>query len=325
MRRSVSLAVVGILGVLAAFPPAQAAVKPTEEKRNLPAVWQAAPSAELYKALRVAELDALRLLTERIYGMYLDSDTTVYDLVLADDTVRTSVSRCIKGITTTEKPEYRDDGQVWIVRAIKLRQILETITENVKKKEILGRMVTVERLTEKSLETRDTTVDVMGNGALPGSDGLRKIQAKRAAEVDAYRKLAERLMGVQITSTTTVKDFILKSDVIKARTAQLVKGAKPVSVKYLDDKSCEVEMQIKVADIFQVIKVYKGPDREMVKQEQEYAATTFTETGHGAPRPLKDDAIPSWAPTSESEAVDGAFQETEVIIKRLVGQGVVID
>ena len=59
----------------------------------------------------------------------------------------------------------------------------------------------------------------MNNAALPGSDGHKEILAKRAAELDGCRKLTERTLGVQVTSNTTIKNFAVASDEIKAAPA----------------------------------------------------------------------------------------------------------
>ncbi|MBI3987782.1 MAG: hypothetical protein HY343_12725 [Lentisphaerae bacterium] len=314
------------LGLLAAgFITASAAVKPaTGTASDVPAIWQQAGPQERLKTLRVAEVDALRLLTERVYGVQLNSETTVFDLLLRDDDLRAQVVQTIKGVATTEEPEYLEDGAVQVVRAVKLRQVLETITRTITRKQTaFGDPITVSDVEKMSREKRDVVIDIMGNGALPGSPGLRKIQAKRAAEMDGYRKLAERLMGVRVTSATTVKDCVLQSDKIRACAAQLIKGAKPVSIKYLADESCDLGMQIKVADIFRVIRKYSKADKELLSVERDYETTTFTETGHGAPRAAG--AGPTvGGPTSDMEAMDGVYQETEIIIKQLVGQGVVI-
>ncbi|PAZ00934.1 MAG: hypothetical protein CAK90_02905, partial [Spartobacteria bacterium AMD-G4] len=66
----------------------QAAVKPTEESApNLPEIWQKAGPRERLKATRAAELDADRLLAERIYGLEVDSETTIADLAAGDDKI----------------------------------------------------------------------------------------------------------------------------------------------------------------------------------------------------------------------------------------------
>jgi len=177
-------------------------------------------------------------------------------------------------------------------------------------------------------ENRDTVIDVTGNSAVPKSDGHKKIQAKRAAEIDAYRKLVERLMGVQVTSTTTVKDFVLESDVIRSRAAAIIKGAKPIKIEYeTSDNSCEVTMQLKIADIFEVIrhssKKVAGQEQEIIKVEREYETKTFTETGHGSSRP--EGFAGEVMKASSVEGKSGPFAETEIVIKRLVGQDIVVD
>jgi hypothetical protein len=51
-------------------------------------------------AIRVARLDAMRELTEQIYGLRIDSRTTVIDAVLQSDTTRAAVSGTIRGART---------------------------------------------------------------------------------------------------------------------------------------------------------------------------------------------------------------------------------
>ena len=322
MRRFGTLAVAMAVVVMAAGA-CYAAVKPTTKASVLPQIWEQAGAPERLKALRVAELDATRLLMERVYGVQLDSDTTIYDLVLNDDTIRAEMAQTIKGVSSAEAPEYLEDGTVQVVRAVKLRQVFDTLSTTIKEKKVLGKTWT-EVVVKAGQENQDTVIDVMGNGALPGTAGLKKIQAKRAAEADAYRKLAERLMGVHVTSVTTVKDFILESDMIRARTSQIVKGAKPTRITYDKDGSCEVDIQIKLADVFRVIKYYAKKGKEEIRVDTETATQTFTETGRGAPRPegqAKD-------PLSSSSIADKAgapYAEAEIVIKKLVGQGVVIE
>ncbi|MBL4940234.1 MAG: LPP20 family lipoprotein [Colwellia sp.] len=52
-----------------------------------------------------------------------------------------------------------------------------------------------------------------------------KMMARRAAELDAQRQLAETTKGLQISAGTTVEDFEVTSDVIATRVKGLLKGA----------------------------------------------------------------------------------------------------
>lgn len=64
-----------------------------------------------------------------------------------------------------------------------------------------------------------------------------KMMARRAAELDAQRQLAETTKGIQISAGTTVEEFEVTSDVIATRVKGLLKGAFIIneSIKPEDD------------------------------------------------------------------------------------------
>src|SRR3990172_13043379 len=67
------------------------------------------------------------------------------------------------------------------------------------------------------------------------SDAQNKLLAKRAAEADCYRKLAECVYGVRITSDTYVRDFITESDQIRSGIDTFVKGIRLGPPRYFDE------------------------------------------------------------------------------------------
>ena len=87
-------------------------------------------------------------------------------------------------------------------------------------------------------------------------------------------------------------------------------------------------MQLKVAEIIEVIRHYarsKPSEAELTKVEREYVSKTFTEVGRGAPRPLPSELASATSPRSETEAITGAYRDTELIIKRVIGRKIVVD
>lgn len=54
----------------------------------------------------------------------------------------------------------------------------------------------------------------------------RQLLAMRASEVDAYRRLAEQVKGVQVSSSTKVIDFVTSDDHIRSMVDSYVRGAK---------------------------------------------------------------------------------------------------
>jgi hypothetical protein len=90
-------------------------------------------------------------------------------------------------------------------------------------------------------------IEATGIGAPPdkymGKPAGRPM-ALRAAKVDAYRNLLEITKGVQVDSATTVKDFMVESDVINTQVNGLVKGAVTVNQEYMSDGTVEVKLRM---------------------------------------------------------------------------------
>lgn len=72
------------------------------------------------------------------------------------------------------------------------------------------------------------------------ADAKKKLLSKRAAEADAYRKLAECIKGLEINSTTYVKDFVAESDEIRTSMDDFIRGVRLGEAKWHSDMSCEV-------------------------------------------------------------------------------------
>jgi hypothetical protein len=99
-------------------------------------------------------------------------------------------------------------------------------------------------------------IEAVGTGAPPeqyyGKPQARPM-ALRAAQVDAYRNLLETVQGVQIDSKTTVKDFVVESDVINASVSGLVKGAAVVNKTYLSDGTVEVTVRMAMSGLAKAV------------------------------------------------------------------------
>jgi hypothetical protein len=302
------------------------AVKPTEEEGPvLPEIWVKAGPRERLKATRAAELDADRLLAERIYGLQVDSETTVQDLAAGDDKIAGAVSATLVGSITTEAPEYLPDGRVQVVRAVKIREVIDTLNRVIKGKRLEdGSLVTTSDNTKTNRTTNDKIIDVMGNAALPGSEGHQKTMAKRAAEMDAYRRLAGRMMGVKIDGKTTVRDFALEHDEILASLSQVLKAATPTAVKFnKTDGSCAVTMEIKTQDIIRTTRRFLKGTTTKTEIKDEVQEKTFSETGMGAMRDVAQGDAPSGGSASGGSKSEPFF-ETEIILKEVVQSGPVV-
>lgn len=91
------------------------------------------------------------------------------------------------------------------------------------------------------------TITVEGTGVAPTTamSGIQaRMLARRAAVVDAYRQMAEIIKGVNVDSDTTVENMMVTSDVTKTHVSALIRGAKIISEKALDDGGYMVTMEI---------------------------------------------------------------------------------
>ena len=85
-----------------------------------------------------------------------------------------------------------------------------------------------------------------------------RLMAERAAKLDAMRNLTEKVYGVYIDSTTTVRDFVTEDDTILARVKQKLAGAEQVGEpRFLPDGSVEVTIQIPLSEIYVVYTEYQ--------------------------------------------------------------------
>lgn len=112
---------------------------------------------------------------------------------------------------------------------------------------------TNEYLNQQNLAVTQSPSDAFINGyilvaaeGLPKADavspGQKRLTAERAAEVLAYRKLAEFLDGVAVAGDSLVKDAALQYDLVRVAVAGFVKGARVVHKEY--NKEDEIALVI---------------------------------------------------------------------------------
>jgi len=225
-----------------------------EEKpaAELPLCFRGRPQERL-KAEEVARLDACRKLLERIYGFQLDARTDVLDLLLRSDELQVAVEGALKGMREMEK-SYHDDGRVQVQMKVTLLEVLEVIERTYKRVEQGDRLVSEETIENVRRKNRYKDFVAIGWGALADSEGLDKIRAMRAAEIDCYRRIAERVFGMQINADTRVRDFVLANDAITTKVClALPCGVKFTKYEFFADGTCAATGQITIRQVVEVL------------------------------------------------------------------------
>jgi hypothetical protein len=209
-------------------------------------------------AKRAAISDAQRNLAETIYGIRLDSKTTVRNFMLEDDQIRTRVQAVLRGARVIDTKYANDD-----TCTVKMEVPVAVLQRALRRR--FGYRSDVIRATGHGApnpvaevtplgppppidEYWDTLIiSATGSGIAPpelAETSQGKLMAERAAHADALRQLGENIMGVRVSSSTTVRNFVTENDVIKTKFQAFLSGAKRVETRHLEDGTCEVDVEI---------------------------------------------------------------------------------
>lgn len=218
-------------------------------------------------ARRAALVDAYRNLAEKINGLRIDSQTYVRDFVAEFDQVRTDLDAFLRGaevISTT----YLPDGTCEVEIEMPFKRIVVELKRIKKQYAYAGRWKVIyfdkiyEYYTDIGVRARGSGVprergpEAMFpavTASLAGWENVTprgRLMAERAALVDAYRNLGEKVQGLRIDSETYVRDFVAESDQIRTDLDAWIKGVRPISpYRYLPDGICEVDVEVSVRHI----------------------------------------------------------------------------
>lgn len=292
-------------------------------------------------AKRAAEADAYRKLGETIQGLQITSETHVRDFVAESDTIRTEFDGFVRGVRFG-KPEWDSEGTCMIEAEVTVAKVIEELKQ-IHRRHYKGDNLKAEDFELIKKYVVKDVIQVVGMGAprpdlppdVPGGDipmppdvtapppvipalwksvpPQERLMAQRAAEIDAKRKLLERIKGLRVTSETRVRDFVAESDVIDADAQGILVGSKIVGKPYFydDELIVEVTVEVPIESVITTIKTlhkrhYKG-DRvtgtDIEHITQNIKSQTFQAVGMGVPRPQAVQTvatslqmnIPDWA------------------------------
>lgn len=268
----------GVEALLDPLPP-QYAPNPM----SLPGVWKKVPAQARLMAIRAAQLDAQRQLLERINGLRLNSNTLVRDFMTEYDEISTRASGIVVGASEVSRYLHHDEPIVEVTMEVPVQKVITTI-EQMHREYYRGNRVEIKDIETIRKTVKRDTFTATGSGVPPrkymnqivqGGDPMPdwvgtaisvvgegtdneintaqgKLRARRAAELDGYRKLAEQIYGLKVDSNTRVRDFVAEVDEIRAQLDAVIRGAVTGTPQYLSD-TVRVEVSISTADVWRVV------------------------------------------------------------------------
>jgi len=254
-------------------------------------------------AYRAARVDGMRKLAERINGLAITSQTSVKDFVAESDQIETGMQAFLLGASEVGRPTYVEDGTCEVTMQVSLEEVVVTL-KRLHQQHYKGNKIAVTDIEKMTVTTNVKVIKAVGMGAprpeleadiivpveegtlssisylsgtgkaywLAHCSGRGRLMAVRAARVEGFRRLGERIQGVMISSTTSVRDFVAESDQIDVSMTAFIRGAKETGIVYhADELIVEVEMSVTLREVLVKEKVIKEtgmgvpPEKYLVK------------------------------------------------------------
>lgn len=111
------------------------------------------------------------------------------------------------------------------------------------------------------LKTESIIFKVTGEGVYPDDSSMssaqKKLMARRAATVDAYRKLLEKVNEIEVNSESRLEDLLIQHDEVTVRVSGFIRGAQIIDVRTERDGVVEVDVMMELGkDFYDIFKQY---------------------------------------------------------------------
>ncbi len=163
------------------------------------------------------------------------------------------------------------------------------------------------------------TVTATGSGAANLKDGpvaVARLNAERAAKLDALRNVIETIQGIQVTASRSAGD-VMSNGEIRSRIQGMAQGFKVVDTKYYSDGSVDVVVQMPIDENLTnaLVEKPKKPKKVSTEGAANWTGLVVNARGLGL--------TPSMAPRVVDEAGKEVYG-TEVVSEKGLKQGGIV-
>ena len=232
-------------------------------------------------SIECAKILAERNIIETVYGVKIKFDEEVNNILegsFSGTTETKTGKRSIKGIEF-EPPKYdskRDIAQV--TATLKLSSIGDIVDRE---------KFNIDKFPDKVIKRVAFATSTPSNA--------RKIAALRAAEIDAYKNLYKRIGGFTLESHTSVQNFALKSEKVKASVIGAIMGAEYVGFDWEGegaDAIAIVKLRLNVKELNEMLgQKILDCDREFIEAEGHGVAKAEEPAAASSKQPEKSKSL----------------------------------
>ena len=197
-------------------------------------------------SIMAAKVQASRSLVESIYGLKIRASESILDMIAAN----------YQSVTEAKTEAF--------INNIQFTSISYDAQKDIARVEAKVQLPSIQNIDGEQMNLQNKIFKRVGYGTSTASSASA-ISALRAAEIDAYRELAKRLVGIKIESKTSVENFILKSDVIKTKLLATLYLAEVSAHGWKENGDAFVTMNLNVADAAAILGKNIGISDQMIE------------------------------------------------------------
>ena len=210
-------------GILSRYILGKEKITEFEKDALIKATGEAAILKDKEKAHLAAKTRAVSNLAGIVSSIKLDEENTIEALISQDEALLKELYSLLANASIDST--VFEEGVALITISVSRRELERTL-----KRKLPMIRVSVERI------TRSRYSSIFGAKA--------RITTERAAKVDAYRRLAEKIYGTVINSKTTLENYAVKNDTIRTRVRGLVRGGRVKKMLYFSGGSISCILEI---------------------------------------------------------------------------------
>ena len=197
---------------------------------------------------RAAKVLAERALVESVYGLKVRATEEVQDMIAASFIGRTE-----------SKTSARISG-------VKFEEVIYDAEKDIAKVTATVQLDNIENIDGQVMDLKNQVFRrVAFATSTPSQAG--PLQALRAAEVDAYKQLAKRVVGFTLESKTTVENYMLTSDTVKTKVLATMYLAQLTDYGWDDAGDAYVKMSLDIAAISEILGEEIVSDEKIIEVE----------------------------------------------------------
>ncbi len=177
---------------------------------------------------RAAKVLAERALVESVYGLKVRATEEVQDMIAAGFIGKTEAKNSAR------------------ISGVKFEEIIYDAQKDIAKVTATVQLDSIENIDGQVMDLKNKVFRrVAFATSTPSQAG--PLKALRAAEVDAYKQLAKRVVGFTLENRITVENYMLKSDIVKTKVLAAIYLAQLTDFGWDDAGDAYVKMSLDIA------------------------------------------------------------------------------